>query len=96
MLAAPCGEIWSLVRVGSSEDVAGKIDVTMVSSAAPSAARPGHFCREGGRKGDLPGVVRWPLEAFSALQLPLLPPPTLVLVARSTKGSGDCRIFALC
>lgn len=55
-------EIWSPVWVGIWEDVAGKIDVTMVPSTAPLSRQAGSFLQRG-RKGDLPGVMLWPLES---------------------------------
>lgn len=47
----------------------------------PPASQQGHFCG-GGRKGGLPGVMLWPLETFSVLQLPLLPPTTVSVASR--------------
>lgn len=52
--AAPRGEIWSPIRVGSWEDVAGKIDVTMVSSPAPLGRPAGSF-QPGRKEGRPPG-----------------------------------------
>lgn len=55
MPAAPCGQIWSPVWVGLWEDVAGKIDVTMVSSTAPAPPAAGSLLQGGRKEGRPPG-----------------------------------------